>query len=142
MATALTRSTPTAGAGTARWPGLIDQLIDERFPPSSVFDRTFHHLPGSSLYESTDEYIVQVVLPGMSIEGCDVQLTGQTLVIKGTRSLPAPQNATVIWQGIDSGAFAESMTLPGDVDTSQAEARYEQGILTITVPNTTATVMR
>ena len=134
MASALIRSTPTTGTGITRLPDVISRLFDESFVMPSVFDRSFRQAPGSNLYETDDEYIVQVALPGVDAEQVDIQVTGQQLTLKGSYSIPTPENATVVWKGIGEGSFVESMTLPVEVDASTAEARYEYGILSITLP--------
>ena len=134
MASALTRSTPTAGTGITRLPDMISRLFDESFVMPSVFDRSFRHVLGSNLHETDDEYIVQVALPGVDAEQVDIQVAGKQLTLKGSYSIPTPENATVVWKGIGEGTFVESMTLPGEVDTSKAGAGYEHGILSITLP--------
>jgi HSP20 family protein len=136
MATALTRYTPTTGTELTRLPDMISRLFDESFVMPSVFDRSFRQVLGSNLYETDDEYIVHVALPGIDAEQMDIQVTGQQLTLKGSYSIPTPENATVVWKGIGESSFVESMTLPGEVDTSKAGARYEHGILSITLPKT------
>ena len=134
MATALTRYTPNPGTGIARLPDLMSRLFDDSFVMPSVFDRSFSQLAGSNLYETSDRYIVQVALPGIDPEGVDIQVTNQQLVLRGAYTTLTPQDATVLWKGIADGNWVESMTLPGEVDASTAEAHYEHGILSITLP--------
>jgi HSP20 family protein len=135
MASALTRYNPT-GTAMTRLPDVIGRLFDESFVMPSVFDRSFGQVLRSNLCETSDEYIVQVALPGIDVEQVDVQVTGQQLTLKGSYSVPTPENATVIWKGIGEGSFVESLTLPGEVDAAKAEGRYEHGILSITLPKT------
>lgn len=142
MATALTRYTPVTGMGITRLPDLFSRLFDESFVMPSVFDRSFRQALGSNLYESNDDYIVQVSLPGINPDQVDLQVTGQQLVLKGTYSLPVPENASVIWNGITGGDFVESMTLPGEVDAATANATYQKGILTVTLPKAEHTKSR
>ena len=136
MATALTRSTPATGTGITRLPDMIGRLFDESFVLPSVVDRSFGQVLGSNLYETGDEYVVQVALPGIDAEHVDIEVTGQQLTIKGSYNLPVPENATPIWKGIGDGTFTETMTLPGEVDAAAAAAEYEHGMLSIHLPKT------
>lgn len=134
MATALTRYTPTNGVGFTRLPDVIGRLFDESFVMPSVLDRSFRQVLGSNLYETNEEFVIQVALPGIDADKLDIQVTGPQIVIKGQYNLPAPENAVPVWQGIAGGQFVETMTLPGEVNSANAEAHYEGGVLTLTLP--------
>ncbi|HZU13033.1 MAG TPA: Hsp20/alpha crystallin family protein [Chloroflexota bacterium] len=134
MATNLTRYTPATRTGITPLPDMINRLFEESFVLPSVFDRTFRQVTGTNLWETDDAYIVQVVLPGVDAEHVDIQVTGQQLTLKGTYSIPTPENANLIWKGIPDGNFMETMSLPDDVDSLKATAQYDQGLLTVTLP--------
>lgn len=133
MSTNLTRYTPTR-AGIMPLPDMISRLFEESFVAPSVLDRHFGQVTGTNLYTTDDAYVVQVALPGVRSEDVDIQVTGQDLTVKGSYSVPTPEKATPIWTGFQGGNFLETMTLPGDVNAAAANARYEDGILTITLP--------
>jgi HSP20 family protein len=44
------------------------------------------------------------------------------------------ENVNWIWQGMPTGEFRESFTLPAEVEGGKTEASYEHGVLTINLP--------
>jgi HSP20 family protein len=80
---------------------------------------------------------VVVDLAGIDPDEVQVVVTGRNLVISGERRRPASEEGGRYQQmEIDYGAFQRAITLPEDVDTERAEARYERGLLVIALPLT------
>ena len=131
MSTDLTRRQPTGGA--TRLPDLMNRLFQESFVLPSVFESGFSGGLSNRLLETNDSYVVQVALPGVDAEKVDIQVSGQEMTLKGSYAVPTPEGARILWGALTNGDFAESFTLPGEVDPGKAEARYDSGILTITV---------
>jgi HSP20 family protein len=77
-----------------------------------------------------------VIVDVAGIDSADVELliSGRDLLIRGERRRPGPAGARYQQMEIDYGRFQRALTLPDDVDAEQAEARYERGLLTITLP--------
>jgi HSP20 family protein len=115
----------------------MDRLVSDSFiSPTSLLSGVFGTgmaMP-ASLYEKPDAFIVQVVLPGVNPDAVQVQCSGGILTIKGERQAPNFEGATQIWGGIGYGRFEQSFTLPAAVDAGQAQASYEHGVLTLTLP--------
>jgi HSP20 family protein len=59
---------------------------------------------------------------------------GREVTIKGQFETSTPENANWIWQGIPSGEFFETYTLPVEVQGDSTEASYEHGILSLKLP--------
>ncbi len=132
MATRVTQYRPTGGL--TRLPDLMNRLFEDCFVMPSAFDGTFSKVLGSRILETKDSYIVQVALPGVEADKVDIQVSGQQMTLKGTYSVPTPEGANVLWGGLMNGDFAGRFTLPGEIEAGKADARYDGGILTITVP--------
>lgn len=117
----------------------IDRLFQESFLMPSIFDRFFESFgpsfasTGTNLWETNDSYIVQMAMPGVKPDSIDCTFEGNLLTCRAESAIQAPDNATAIWQSY-GGKAQYQVTLPGEVDPDKAEARYEQGILTITMP--------
>ena len=88
----------------------------------------------ANLYETPDGFVLQVPMPGANPE--DVEITAQqdTLTLKWETKLSIPQNATVHWNGFQSGSFQQAFTLPASINAERAEASYADGILTLNLP--------
>jgi len=61
---------------------------------------------------------------------------GRELTIKGRFESWQPENASWILQGLPTGEFYEKYMLPVEVERDQVEAKYDHGILVITLPKT------
>lgn len=127
------------GPSVTRLPDLVDRLFRESFVAPAFFDRNW--LGGTAtpslpmnLVETPDGYVMHAALPGMNTENLDIQVMGREVSIKGKYEITAPENGTWIWQGITTGEFFQTFTLPLEVDGDQVQANYENGILYLTLP--------
>ncbi len=84
----------------------------------------------------TDESIdVSAIVAGVNPESLDVTIANNILTISGEREVikPTGDNTKILLNEIDSGQFKRAVTLPKDVDSSQVEANYRDGILQISI---------
>lgn len=91
--------------------------------------------PLVNIYESADALLVQAELPGVAQQ--DVQLSFQdgSLVIKGRRELAAGlREMQAIRRERSLGEFEKSIAIPIKVKSEQVEARFQSGMLTISLP--------
>jgi HSP20 family protein len=63
----------------------------------------------------------------------EITLEGDTLTIKGEIKPPL-ENVDYIFQERAYGPFSRTLTLNVPVDAEKAEATFENGILTLTIP--------
>jgi HSP20 family protein len=94
---------------------------------------------GSNLYETNESYVLQVLLPGASVDQLEITAQANTLSLRGKTVIPVPEGAQGVWIGTTSGEFREEVTLPGEVDPEHASAAYQDGILTLTLPKSART---
>jgi HSP20 family protein len=87
-----------------------------------------------NLFETSDSYVMHVALPGINPDKLDIQVKGRDVTIKGNFEINTPENGTWIWQGIPTGEFFESYTLPLEVQGDSVQASYDFGILTLGLP--------
>lgn len=88
-----------------------------------------------------DEHAVyaEVDLPGVDPAKLDISVTdGNRLVVQGERPLFAKDNAVWHRQERGYGTFTREFTLPAMIDTDKIEARYELGVLRLTLPKAEA----
>lgn len=96
--------------------------------------------PDADLRDQGDHYQILMDLPGADKTGIEVKVEGQTLMVSGKRDEQIEEkdsNGTVIRSERHSGQFQRSIPLPGPVRNEAVEARYENGVLTITLPKAT-----
>jgi HSP20 family protein len=91
--------------------------------------------PGADLYESAATVEIIVDLAGVEEDEVEVQVFEDALVVEGHRQLPACQEGAVYHAaGIRQGPFRVELPLPAPVDPERAQARYDRGLLRITLP--------
>jgi HSP20 family protein len=85
--------------------------------------------------ETENEYCVKASLPGVRPEDVQITVHGGTLTIRGEAKAPEEKKGER-WHLRErwSGAFERSITLGAPVDSDKAQARYEHGVLTLTLP--------
>jgi HSP20 family protein len=133
MAT-LTRFQPEVGF--TRLPDMIDQLFRDSFVVPKRFGQFFDGALPANLIETENAFIVQLALPGITMEQFEIQVVGQQLTVKAAYVIPVVEKATYLWRGLTGEEFSQVFTLPAEVLGEKAEASYEYGILTITLPKT------
>jgi len=119
----------------------FNEMISLREALSNVFEDSFIPRSGSTrrgmvsnLYETAEGFVLQLPLAGANPEDVEIIARQNTVYVKWTTQVSAPENATTHWSGFASSRYQQSFTLPTPIDVERAEASYENGILTITLP--------
>lgn len=116
----------------------VDQMVDDVFDrPWGLFDGRrllAEHVP-IDVYQTDNEFIVKAALPGVKPENVDLTITGSTLTIKGeTKEEQEVKEESYLHREHRYGAFSRTIALPGQLNTDGAEASFENGIMTVTIP--------
>lgn len=91
--------------------------------------------PALNLWQDEDSLYVEAELPGMEISDLEIYVTGgNQLSIRGERKPPVVEAGTWHRQERGYGQFNRLLTLPCEVKTDAVEARFKDGVLTITLP--------
>jgi HSP20 family protein len=87
------------------------------------------------VYETPDMVVVKALVPGVSPEDLEVSCEDGTLTLKARTEAPqAHDDWTWHLREIGYGEFSRSIRLPAKVDVDAADANFENGILTLTLP--------
>lgn len=91
--------------------------------------------PDADAYETASTIEITVDLAGVDEDDFEVQLFDDVLVVEGRRQLPSCREGAVYHAaGIRQGPFRVELPLPAPVDPERVEARYERGLLHVTLP--------
>ena len=91
--------------------------------------------PDADTYETATTVVILVDLAGVEEDDLEVQLFEDVLIVEGRRRLPSCQEGAVYHAvGIHQGPFRVELPLPAPVDAERVEARYDRGLLRITLP--------
>jgi HSP20 family protein len=95
--------------------------------------------PAVNVWDDEQNVYAQADLPGIAPENLEIFVTeGNQLTIQGERSVTQPANAVWHRQERGFGKFARQVTLPSLVDADKVEAKYENGVLYLTLPKSEA----
>jgi len=84
-------------------------------------------------YVTDDEVVITVAVPGVAPEAVDVTIEGDTITIKGELKGPL-DNVNYLVQERTYGSFTRTLRLNIPVQADKAEASFDKGILTLTLP--------
>jgi HSP20 family protein len=84
--------------------------------------------------EEPPAFTVVMDIAGIDPDHVNVTAAERTLTISGERRRTACEGRVFQQMEIEYGPFERVVHLPEHVDLSQAEARYDRGLLTIVVP--------
>jgi HSP20 family protein len=87
------------------------------------------------MYETENEVVVKAAVPGMKADDVQIQVTGEMLTIKGqTKEDAEVRDKAYRIREHRWGSFERSVGLPTQVISEKAEAEFEDGVLTVTLP--------
>jgi len=91
-------------------------------------------LPAMDISENDDSLIVEAELPGMDAEDIEVNLSGDLLTIKGkNKKERIKEGENYHLTECHVGSFQRSFRLPTSVQSDKIDAKFEKGLLRITM---------
>ena len=99
---------------------------------------SFENRCAPSVWETSDEYFVEIAAPGLAEDAVSVELAGSDLTVCLRRPADdvAAQNGRYWRRERTQGDATFTVSFPSAVDGEQAEARLERGVLLLKVPKT------
>lgn len=114
--------------------------------PFSLLDEALH-MPGmwedfgqlrraaADVYETDDEVVVQMAVPGIKPEDINIQISGDTVTVSGeTREDKEDKRKNYYQRQLRYGSFSQSVVIPTSVKADNADASFKNGILKLTLP--------
>ena len=84
--------------------------------------------------EKADHYVIQAEMPGMEPDDIEIEVQGNTLVIRGERREERKEDSRYHLVESRYGTFQRSFPLPDNVDVEGITADAKNGVLFIRVP--------
>jgi HSP20 family protein len=89
-------------------------------------------VPAVDVYETATEFIVEIELPGVDEKDVKVFLFSSRIEVSGfKRELGTPHGSRYTRLEREFGAFRRDVVVPGTIDSDQACAALENGVLTV-----------
>lgn len=115
----------------------MDRLIEQAFSTPSRLGWVNETSLDLDVAEDEEQYIVKASLPGLDPEDLDITYTNKVLTIKGeVRGEEETEKRRYHMRERWYGSFSRSIQLPANVNANAIEAKYDKGILTLTMPKT------
>lgn len=89
--------------------------------------------PATDVWETKEELIYELDLPGCSKSDFNVQLRDNCLVVKGQRTRTTDANVTYHLRERGFGEFERTFPIPGNIDQNRIKAKYDGGVLRLTL---------
>jgi len=123
------------------WFELFHQQMDELFRFLFSLERKGalgerENVPLVDIYETADEYVVEIDLPGFSVNNLNLRICYHVLVVEGVKSQDEPGDAvkyTCLERNF--GRFCRAIEIPPMVDLDKVKAHYsDRGVLSVRFP--------
>ncbi|MDB9539975.1 Hsp20/alpha crystallin family protein [Anabaenopsis tanganyikae CS-531] len=116
----------------------INRLWD-RFIPSDSGEIQLGFIPPAEIEETEDAIHLRLEVPGLEAKDIDIQVSPDSVSISGERK----SETRVEKQGVTRSEFAYGqfhrvIPLPQTVENDKVEAKYDHGILRLTLPKAEA----
>lgn len=90
-------------------------------------------IPAVDIEETDDAWIVEAELPGVDKKDVDIQMNDSELVVRG--EIKERERAGILRRRTRRvGEFEFRVTLPGQTDAEQIDAKLDGGVLAIRIP--------
>jgi HSP20 family protein len=92
-------------------------------------------MPAIDLYQTDQDVVVRAILPGVKVEDIQISVTGDMLTLKGEfKEKEETKAKSYHLREQRYGSFERILNLPVGVKADKANAEFEDGILTVTLP--------
>ena len=109
---------------------LFNTLFEDR---ASVAQQRW--VPQMDLVEADDHFVLKADLPGLSEEDVAIEVRDNALTISGERKAEHERREKG-WYRVERsfGRFSRSLSLPEGIDPDAIAARFDRGVLSVTIP--------
>jgi HSP20 family protein len=116
-------------------PASFSSLVDRFFNDSLTRSGGSSFMPKVDVIENNNSFEIHFAAPGLSKEDFKIELNDNFLTVSGERKF-ADQKNDRNYHSIETqyGSFSRSFSLPDNVDAGKINAKYNNGILELTIP--------
>jgi len=113
----------------------MNRLFDEVWRRSQLRSGTAAWVPPVDLMENEAEFRLVAELPGIPREDVKISLTDNILTLRGEKRTQAEEK-NESWHHVERsyGSFERSFNLVSPVDAAKVKAKFENGLLIVTLP--------
>ena len=117
---------------------MLDQIMDDAYTGQRGNHEIVEGLAPVDLFETDDEVVVKAMMPGMTADDIQISVDRDVLTLRGEakhEEQTEEGNGRVYYhRELRYQRFTRSIRLPILVNADKADAQFENGILTLTLP--------
>lgn len=122
-----------------QFPNLFDRFFNDDFFDWSVrnFSGTNTTLPSINIKEDKNGFEVEVAAPGLEKEDFKIDLNEETLTISSEKKVEEEtkdKECRYTRREFSYQSFTRSLSLPSNIDREKISAKYEKGVLRVSIP--------
>ncbi len=116
-------------------PTSFSNLVDRFFTDSMVRSGGSTFVPKVDVLENEQAFEIHFAVPGLNKEDFNIELKDNYLTVSGERKF-SNEKKDKNYHSIETsyGSFSRAFSLPENVDASKINAKYDKGILELTIP--------
>jgi len=122
---------------------VINELQKELLKFANSTEGMHHNFPLVDVIEYEDKVVIKADLPGVDKNNIKIKISSDSLNISGhiEKNKKESGKSYYIEERV-SGEFSKTIPFPSEVNVQKAEAKFENGVLEITVPKANTSKVR
>lgn len=115
--------------------GFVDEIFNGKLNRDFGFSDFFGQQAPVNIKETKEAYVLDVVAPGLEKGDFKINLDGQTLTISSEKKTEnIEEGDKQIRREFSFRSFSRSFTVNENIDADNINAKYENGVLKVTLP--------
>lgn len=111
---------------------MLDEMMERNL--STGFEKNCGCVPATNILEDEKQFEIQLAAPGMKKEDFNLNVDNQVLSVSYGKNEEEKEGDNYLRREFGMDSFTRSFSIPKTTDAENISARYEQGILYISVP--------
>lgn len=121
----------------------VDRLFEDFFSDAAVREFAPSTFPAWNVAEDDKSFTVEAEVPGFTKENLVIDVVGDELRLAGSREHETRDEKTNVHRRERfTGKFSRTLRFGIPIETEKVEARFKDGVLTITLPKSEAALPR
>ena len=111
----------------------FNNVFDSLFSEALDKNQSVNKVPNVNIYESANEYKIELAAPGLNKEDFKIELKNDNLSIWVEKKVEADVQKDYTRKEFEYNSFARSFVLPEGIDADKISAVYTNGILYVSI---------
>ena len=120
------------------WPSIFNEFFGRNFLDftSKNFSATNTTLPSVNIIEDNDQFMLELAAPGFEKSDFIIELNNNVLTISSDKKVEneTKEGECYSRKEFSYQSFSRSFTLPNTIEGERISAKYDNGILNVTLP--------